>query len=108
MRVWTPSWDLTSIPDEAFYSEAGRRSNFRRKVKSGGVLWGAHRPKYSRCRCAKCMEKRLEKAATAPPKGPRGRPRIHPILETPKPKRPKGRPRKLPPPEAIVLDSATQ
>lgn len=75
MRTWSENWDLTSIPDELFRSEHGRRCNALRKNPSGGVVWAKHRPGYSRCRCAVCIKKRAIKAEKAPPKRPRGRPR---------------------------------
>jgi len=90
---WSEDWDLSTIPDEVFYSENGRRSNAKRVIKSGGILWSKHVAKYSRCRCARCMEKRVEKEMNAPPKRPRGRPRIKPLVIN-KVKRQRGRPRK--------------
>ena len=52
------------------------------RPSSGGVIWGQHRPNYSRCRCPKCMEKRIERAALPKtPKHPRGRPPKSPFIE---------------------------
>ena len=63
-KVWTPAWDLSTIPDALLASEAGRRNNARRKKRSGGTVWSAHREDYSRCRCAKCTENRGQSRVT--------------------------------------------
>lgn len=110
MRVWSPTFDMSSIPDHIFNSEMGRRRGSRpRKGYTGGVLWANHNPDTLRCRCAQCMEKRNEERAAlaALPKRPRGRPPVermemaaaHPVGRPRKapvegPKRPQGRPRK--------------
>jgi hypothetical protein len=75
MRVWLPNWDLSTIPDKVFNSEAARRNSHKRKTKSGGVIWSEHVPGYSRCRCVKCSKAReARRAQPPPPKRPRGRP----------------------------------
>src|SRR5262245_12091848 len=76
MRVWTPTFDMTSIPEDVFKSEDRRRKSMMRKTFSGGVVWGEHNPDTPRCRCAACTSKRVEEriAAAAQPKRPRGRP----------------------------------
>lgn len=73
---WNEYWDLSTIPEDLFRSEHGKRSNARRRTHSGGVVWSEHRPRYSRCRCEKCNIKRAKrKAKPKPPAKPRGRPR---------------------------------
>jgi hypothetical protein len=89
MRVWLPNWDLTTIPDKVFNSEMSRRRSAKRKVHSGGSVFGHHVPNYSRCRCIKCIQVRAERAALPqPPKRPRGRPRKV-VVEAPPPAPPK-------------------
>ena len=56
---------MTSIPDDVFQSEVGRRNSLRRKVKSGGSVWGHHNPESPRCRCAKCNRKRAARKQNA-------------------------------------------
>lgn len=55
-----PAFDLSQIPDAAFWAEVQRRRAALRKVKSGGSVWGHHNPKTKRCMCAACNEKRSE------------------------------------------------
>jgi hypothetical protein len=75
MKTWNDSWDLSSIPEALFASEIGRRNNAKVVNRRGGVVWGKHRPKYSRCRCERCIGKReAQKQKPQPPKRPRGRP----------------------------------
>lgn len=64
-KRWSPSWDLSTIPDVLIASEAGRRNNAKRQKRSGGVVWGVHRTNYPRCRCAKCAEKRAARKRKA-------------------------------------------
>jgi hypothetical protein len=61
VSVWTPGFDMTSIPDEVFQSEYGRRNNLRIKNRSGGKVWAHHNPDSPRCRCAKCNRKRAKR-----------------------------------------------
>lgn len=80
---WNRHWNLESIPDDLFRSEAAKRSNALRKTHSGGVVWGEHRPNYSRCRCAKCNIKRTaRKAKPKPPAKHVGRPRKRAVVGT--------------------------
>jgi hypothetical protein len=44
MAEYKATWNLASVPDDAFYAEAARRMVKRRKV-SGGARAGAGRPK---------------------------------------------------------------
>jgi len=34
--TYTPDWNLATIPDAAFQSEAGRRRGAQRKIRTGG------------------------------------------------------------------------
>lgn len=61
-KRWSPNWDLSTVPDVLIASEAGRRNNAKRVNRSGGVVWGNHRPNYPRCRCEKCIEKRAQRS----------------------------------------------
>lgn len=36
-------------------------TNALRRTRSGGKVWRKHRAGYSRCRCAKCNERRKQK-----------------------------------------------
>ena len=65
VSVWTPGFDMTSIPDDVFQSEYGRRNNARRATKSGGKIWGHHNPESPRCRCVKCNTARARKRKNA-------------------------------------------
>jgi hypothetical protein len=56
---------MTSIPDDVFQSEYGRRNNARRATKSGGKIWGHHNPESPRCRCVKCNTARARKRKNA-------------------------------------------
>lgn len=75
-RVWTPNFDMTTIPAKVFQSEKSRRAAKMRKTYSGGVMWSEHNPDTTRCRCAECMAKRTERRTdeAGKPKRPRGRP----------------------------------
>lgn len=35
-QTYSPNWDLTTIPDDAFESERGRRHSLKRKTFGGG------------------------------------------------------------------------
>jgi|GEM_PF-4404545 len=60
---YTPTWDLTTIPDADFNSEAGRRRSLKANVPRGGTRAGAGRPRSCECgACAVC--KRWEKRKT--------------------------------------------
>jgi len=56
---------MTSIPDDVFQSEYGRRNNLRRTTKSGGKVWSRHNPDSPRCRCAKCNRARAARKRNA-------------------------------------------
>jgi len=77
MSVWTPNFDMSSIPDAVFRTEYSHRTSSKRKVFAGGVLWAEHNPNTSRCRCAACMETRNQRriAALGKPKRKPGRPK---------------------------------
>lgn len=51
MLKYEERWDLTTIPDEAFRSEWGRRNAGRRKRKSGGPA--------ASCACGECPKCRM-------------------------------------------------
>ena len=76
-RVWSPSFDMSSIPDKIFMSERARRNARKRRSYTGGVVWGEHNPETTRCRCMTCIAARAERHAekAAQPKRGRGRPR---------------------------------
>jgi hypothetical protein len=52
MAEFKPTWDLASIPDDALYSEIGRR-NAARRVNAGGARAGAGR-KAEMVACPRC------------------------------------------------------
>jgi len=35
-RLWSPTFDMTSVPDDVLASEHGRRNNLKRKTKGAG------------------------------------------------------------------------
>jgi hypothetical protein len=100
-RVWTPTFDMTTVPDKFLYREVGRRNGGKRKSYSGGVIWSKHSDT-KRCRCPECINKRNDErvAARNAPKRPRGRPlgwrKPKPEGVAPEPPKPRGRPRKHP------------
>ena len=56
--------DLSTIPDDAFYSELARRRSARRLNHSGGTggdrVWAEHNPDAPKgCRCEYCRAERL-------------------------------------------------
>lgn len=63
-KRWSPTWDLSTIPDDLILSEAGKRYNARRVRRSGGSAWSVHLHGYSRCRCPKCTERREARKAS--------------------------------------------
>jgi hypothetical protein len=52
--------DLSKVPDELFYAEVARRSQAKRKIKSGGRN-GGRKPDSTQPRCA-CGEMTLKRA----------------------------------------------
>jgi hypothetical protein len=65
MKNWTKDFDMSTIPEEVFRSEAGRRSSAMRKNPSGaGPVWTKHSPTAGlRCRCVQCNLKRQKRNA---------------------------------------------
>jgi hypothetical protein len=55
MQQYKPSWDLASIPEEAFLSELGRRNAAKRTTPLGGYRPGAGR-KPTLVKCPRCGE----------------------------------------------------
>ncbi len=45
---------LRQLPDAPLASETARRRGAKTVNRSGGKVWGHHRPGDTRCRCAKC------------------------------------------------------
>lgn len=52
-KVWTPDWNLSTIPDPALRSEWARRNAW--KATTGGARPGAGRPSVP-TRCERCGE----------------------------------------------------
>jgi hypothetical protein len=65
MRTWSADFDISSVPDDVLFSEAGRRNALKRKSYTGGVVWARHNPAVAGCRCAKCIRRRARAAAEA-------------------------------------------
>lgn len=57
-QVWTPDFDMDSIPMDIFWSHVQRVRANMRTTYSGGVVWGKHNPNTSRCRCKACNKRR--------------------------------------------------
>jgi hypothetical protein len=74
--IWTPAFDMTTVPERILRSEVGRRNAHRRHSYTGGVMWKEHNPETNRCRCAGCIEERNKQRAQRAAAGPRpiGRP----------------------------------
>jgi len=58
VKPWNNDIDPTTIPEDVFKSEMGRRNALKRHSYTGGVFWKKHNPNTTRCRCHKCMKKR--------------------------------------------------
>jgi len=63
LRAWSPTFDMSTIPDDILASEWARRQARKRKSYTGGATWAKHNPDTARCRCAECNEDRTKRKA---------------------------------------------
>ncbi len=57
-RMWSETFDMSTVPDAVLRSEWARRNAHKRKSYTGGILWKKHNVNARACRCEQCMARR--------------------------------------------------